>query len=100
MQKYLDKLHADGVLNDEQYSEALKHRPHNPEAWTARETAHAEEVARITKERDAALAREAAKDKIIVTFSTQSNPNSDPDGDPMNEVVEYINKKRGIKHGN
>lgn len=86
-----------GNITQAQYDAAIAASPANPEAWTARETAHAAEVARLTQERDAAIAREAAKDKIIVSFSTAPNPNINPDADPEKEVIAYINKKRGIK---
>ena len=96
MNEELKKLLAAGRITQEEYDAVMGATPEAPEAWTAREAAHAAEIERITRERDAAIAREAAKDKIIVTFSTKSNPNADPDGDPTKEVVDYINKKRGI----
>lgn len=97
MNAELKKLLDAGRITQAEFDAVVSASPAAPEAWTAREEAHAAEVQRITAERDAAIAREAAKDKIIVSFSTKTNPNAKPDGDAMTEAVDYINKKRGLK---
>ena len=97
MNKELQALLDAGRITQAEFDAVVAASPETPAAWTAREEAHTAEVARITAERDAAIAREAAKDKIIVSFSTRANPMANPDSDPTTEVVNYINKKRGVK---
>lgn len=93
---YLAKWLADGKITQEEYDAAIATQPTNPEAWDALQANHNAEVAKITKERDDAIAREKAKDKIITSFVTKGNPNAAPDADPIAAVVGYINKKRGF----
>lgn len=86
-----------GKISQAEYDAVIGEMPDNPAAWDKLNEAHAATVATLTAERDAAIAREAAKDKIIVSFTTRGNPNAAPDADPISETVAYINKKRGIK---
>lgn len=96
MKKYLDGLLAAGKISKEEYDEAVALIPDTGEAWEAREKAHTAEIDRYKAKLADIEKREAAKDKIIATFTTAGNRNINPDADPFNEVVEYINKKRGI----
>ena len=98
--KYLKTWLADGKITQEEYDAAIAAQPANPAAWDALQTEHEAEIAKITKERDDALAREKVKDKIITSFVTKGNPAAAPDADPIAEVVGYINKKRGFNNGN
>lgn len=93
---YLKQWLDDGKITKEEYDAAIAAQPANPAAWDALQADHAAEVAKITKERDDAIAREKAKDKIITSFVTKGNPSAAPDADPIAEVVGYINKKRGF----
>lgn len=86
-----------GKITQAEYDAVIGEMPANPAAWDALTANHDATVAALTAERDAAIAREAAKDKIIMSFSTRGNPNAAPDADPISETVAYINKKRGIK---
>ena len=97
MEKYLKSLLDAGKITQEEYDEGITKIPENPAAWKALSTRYKNEVAKANAERDAALAREAEKDAIISSFATAGNPNYNADADPMASVVEYINKKRGIK---
>lgn len=96
MKDYLDRLLAAGKISKEEYDEAVALIPDTGDAWEARETAHKNEVQRLQNQIADITKREAAKDKIIKTFTTAGNRDVNPDADPFQEVCEYINKKRGI----
>lgn len=93
----LQRWLADGKITQAEYDEAAKSIPDTGAAWEAREAAHKKEVDKLKRQIADVQKREAAKDQIIATFSTQGNPAANPDADPFKEVCEYINKKRGIR---
>lgn len=94
--KNLKALLDAGKITQAEYDAVVAEMPDAPAAWDALNETHAATVAAITAERDAAIAREAAKDKIILSFATKGNPAANHDADPIRETVAYINKKRGF----
>lgn len=96
MDEFLKTLLDAGKITKEEYDAAISKIPDTGAAWEAREAAHEKEVAKLKKTIADNAVREAAKDKIIASFSTAGNPAAKPDADPIFEVVEYMKKKRGI----
>lgn len=96
MEKLLKTWLDDGTITQAQYDAAIAVNPANPKAWDDLNARHAAEVETLTRERDAAIAREKSKDAIISSFATAGNPHASVDADPVADVVKYINKKRGF----